>query len=220
MVPSSPGYGTPPNDSSGYGKPTTAYHHGRLAEAAVAAGFEALAEAGPHGFTLAEVGKRVGVSAAALYRHFADKDALLAVLATESFGDFADTLRDASTASGPDRLQAMTRSYLAYANEYPARYALMFGMHRDQGKYPHLQRAADRAFHVLVDALGTPAPSLPPEALEATAVQVWAQCHGMASLRTALALVVEPDRLAALAVAAVTAIVERPQQAQAERPLP
>src|SRR5471030_342381 len=61
------------------------YHHGDLKEALLKASLELVREKGPHGFTLAEVCRKAGVSVAAPYRHYRDREALLAVIAESGF---------------------------------------------------------------------------------------------------------------------------------------
>ena len=71
------------------------YHHGRLKDALIEAARNLVAERGPAGFTLSEAAKRVGVTAAAPYRHFADRNALMSELAQRGFETFSDRLERA-----------------------------------------------------------------------------------------------------------------------------
>ena len=68
------------------------YHHGRLRQALLAAARALISERGPAGFTLAEAAKRVGVTGAAPYRHFADRNALVTALAQQGFENFNEQL--------------------------------------------------------------------------------------------------------------------------------
>lgn len=72
------------------------------------------------------MGKRIGVSAAALYRPYANKGAL-ATLAAECFRSFEHRLMRIGAATGIKRLNAITMAYLSFGNQHPARCALMFG---------------------------------------------------------------------------------------------
>src|SRR3954468_1090657 len=85
--------------NSGEGR---AYHHGNLKEALVRAALELIAEKGPGGFTFAEAARWAGVSPAAPYRHYRDRDALLADVARRGFEAFADALTRAWDEGRPD----------------------------------------------------------------------------------------------------------------------
>lgn len=89
-----------------------AYHHGDLKRALTDAALQLVQEKGPKGFTLREVARRAGVSAAAPYRHFADKAQLLAAVATQGFLQLHEVL-DATIAANDDLAEqalAMGRS--------------------------------------------------------------------------------------------------------------
>ncbi|WP_230684902.1 TetR/AcrR family transcriptional regulator [Cellulomonas sp. JZ18] len=104
------------------------YHHGALRTALLEGAREMLVERGPDGFSLNALARRVGVSTAAPYRHFADRDALLCALADEGYVAFGAALDAAVHASsGPrDRLRRLGIAYLRYAAENPAVFAIMF----------------------------------------------------------------------------------------------
>jgi AcrR family transcriptional regulator len=161
------------------------YHHGNLRQALVAAARQLLAERGPDGFSLSDAAKLAGVSAAAPYRHFKDKDALLSEVAREGFASFADRLAAALRAHGDpmEAFRGMGRAYLAFAREEPGFYSAMFsrGVHPD-----HASQAArgEGAFRTLVDAIehvygGRVPAGIDPMLL---AVQIWAFSHGIATL--------------------------------------
>ena len=192
-----------------HSKPAQAYHHGDLARSAISAGFVLLDERGPQAFTLSEIGKRLGVSAAALYRHFADREALLSIIAEDCFRSFEIALRHARGTDASDCLKAMTLAYLKFAESHPSRYALMFSAQIDQKRYPRMEEAAGKSFDVLVAALSHPDLGVLPENLELLAVQVWAQCHGLASLRAGLALELSAARVSEIAIASIVTLVEK-----------
>src|SRR5207253_7714818 len=83
------------------------YHHGNLREALIRAALELIAAKGPGGFTFAEAARSAGVSPAAPYRHFRDRDALLADVAREGFARFAAMLETAWNAGRPDPMTAV-----------------------------------------------------------------------------------------------------------------
>ncbi len=177
----------PSGDKAGGGRDS--YHHGNLREALMAAAQVLIAERGPAGFTFAEVAKAAGVSAAAPYRHFRDRNALIAEIAKQGFERFAHAMEKALTDSRSDPVAAIEncgRAYLAFARQEPASYAAMFepGIPLDQD--PELHRASENAFGVLRLAAesatgawhGTGA--RPPPMM--VALHIWAMCHGIASL--------------------------------------
>jgi AcrR family transcriptional regulator len=163
------------------------YHHGNLREALVDAAIELIAAKGPAGFTFAEAARSAGVSAAAPYRHFRDRDALVADVARRGFEHFAEALAAAWDEGRPEPVGALDRvgrAYLAFARDEPAYYAAMFeaGIPLDD---PGLAAAGERAFAVLRRATEAVCAALPqdrrPPALM-VALHVWALAHGVASL--------------------------------------
>ncbi len=162
------------------------YHHGNLREALVTAAVELIGSSGTAGFSFAEVARAAGVSPAAPYRHFRDRQALVAEVARRGFEQFRDDLSAAWDDGRPDPHAAfvrMGRAYLEFARAHPAFYAAMF--EAPPGIDAALEIAGDRAFAVLRDAVaalglrdpaGHPAPSL------TVALHIWALSHGIASL--------------------------------------
>jgi AcrR family transcriptional regulator len=173
---------------SGHGRARRGYHHGNLREALISAALELIAQKGPAGFTFAEAARQAGVSAAAPYRHFRDRDALLADVARRGFEAFEQRLTAAwgdgrpTPVAGLDRLG---KAYLAFAREEPAYFAAMFEAGLPIGEHRELSEAGDRAFAPLRTACEALAATLPverrPPALM-MALHVWALSHGIASL--------------------------------------
>jgi AcrR family transcriptional regulator len=163
-----------------------AYHHGDLPRALVRAATQLIEHAGPAALTLREAARLAGVSVAAPYRHFADREALLAAVLTQGFGDLADRTEAARTAA-PDALQglrAVGLSYVGFAAERPSIYRLMFGPECDKAQHPALMAAGQRALGVLVQAVrdAQAAGRVPPGPPELVALAGWSLCHGLASL--------------------------------------
>lgn len=162
------------------------YHHGRLKDALVEAARSLLAERGPSGFTLAEAAKLVGVTGAAPYRHFADRNALMAELARRGFETFAQRLEAAWEAGRPDPMtafQRMGQTYLAFARDEPGLYMAMFGNVANlDGMAPGA--AADRALVTLLTAATAVLRQFgaPDTAAKDLATQIWATSHGIATL--------------------------------------
>lgn len=157
------------------------YHHGDLRRALLRAAEEALERAGPAALSLREVARAAGVSHNAPYRHFPDRDALLAALAAEGFRRLAAALAEAAAPPG-DRLRAAGRAYLAFARAHRALYLLMFGPGLRKGAHPELHAAARSAFEALRSAATAGGP--PPGSSDARhgVVGAWALVHGLAHL--------------------------------------
>jgi len=164
------------------------YHHGNLREALIRAALELIASKGPAGFTFAEAARWAGVSPAAPYRHFRDRDALMADVARRGYELFEIALGRAWNEGRPEPFQAFEqvgRAYLAFARDEPAYYSAMFEAGLPMDLDPQLRDASDKAFGVLrraAEALCAklPAGSRPPALM--LALHVWALSHGIASL--------------------------------------
>ena len=131
------------------------YHHGNLKEALIRAALELIAQKGPAGFTFAEAARWAGVSPAAPYRHFRDRDELLANVALRGFEQFEAALARAWDDGRPDAFIALDRlgkAYLDFARTEPAYYSAMFEAGIPAGTNPELREAGDRAFAVLREA--------------------------------------------------------------------
>ena len=168
--------------------PPRGYHHGNLQEELIRAALGLIGEKGPNGFTFAEAARVAGVSPAAPYRHYRDKDALLADVATRGFEVFEAALVRAWDQGRPDPETAfhrLGRAYLAFAHDEPAYYSAMFEAGVPLDASPELRSAADRAFHGLRQASEAliallPAGKRPPALM--MALHVWSMSHGVAAL--------------------------------------
>jgi len=164
------------------------YHHGNLKEALVRAALELIAEKGPAGFTFADAARWAGVSPAAPYRHFRDRDALLADVARRGFELFAAALAKGWDEGRPDVMAAFDRLgkiYLEFAKREPAYYSAMFeaGVPLDMDR--ELREASENAFAVLRAAAEKLVMLMPPQGRPPplmVALHVWAMTHGIASL--------------------------------------
>ncbi len=164
------------------------YHHGNLKEALVMAARQLILEKGPHGFSLIEAARLADVSPAAPYRHFKDKDALLAEVARLGFESLSTALNEAWDGGMPEPAAALQRigeAYLEFARTERASYAAMFeaGLNADQGS--ELQAAAARAYttmaHVAEAFAGSDAnpASVSPRQIF---FHIWSLAHGAATL--------------------------------------
>jgi AcrR family transcriptional regulator len=164
------------------------YHHGNLRETLIRAALELIAKKGPAGFTFAEAARWAGVSPAAPYRHFRDRDELLADVARRGFELFAGALTAAWDDGRPDPMTAferMGKTYLAFARSEPAYYSAMFEAGIAPNTSAELLAAGDRAFAVIRMAseriiARLPAGKRPPALM--VALHVWSLSHGIASL--------------------------------------
>src|SRR5437660_11093814 len=105
------------------------YHHGNLREALIQAALDLIAKKGPAGFTFADAARSAGVSAAAPYRHFRDRDALIADVARRGFELFAAHLEHAWNDGRPEPFAALEhggRAYPAFARDAPRDSSAMF----------------------------------------------------------------------------------------------
>lgn len=160
------------------------YHHGDLRGALLRAAQDMLDEGGPAAVGLREAARRAGVSPTAPYRHFADKDALLAALATEGFKALSAALAQAAQPE-EGRLNRMGEAYVRFALANPGRFRLMFGQGAAQlGRDPVLAEAAKATFAALGGVTGSAAPSPVRDSMaaRAPAIRGWAFVHGLAFL--------------------------------------
>jgi AcrR family transcriptional regulator len=137
-------------------KPAKPYHHGDLRRALLDEALRTIQTEGVEHLTLRTVGARLGVSRSALYRHFADKQSLLATVGKEGFRKLRQALADAWEGNGHGRpgFDAMHRAYVQFAVAHPSHYRVMFGgFIESAAKDDHFIAEARGAFQVLVDAL-------------------------------------------------------------------
>ena len=133
------------------------YHHGDLRRAMLQEAVRTIQTQGADALTLRGVGERLGVSRTALYRHFADKQALLDDVAAEGFRTLRAALLDAWVGGGEgrDALNAMGVAYVRFAVTHPSHYRVMFGALASARPHeaPKPTGEGGDAFEVLVDAI-------------------------------------------------------------------
>jgi AcrR family transcriptional regulator len=171
------------------GRTERGYHHGNLKEALLQAALDLITQKGAAGFTFADAARMAGVSPAAPYRHFRDRDELLASIAQRGFEQFESQLRAAWDDGRPDTVTAFERvgkAYLAFAREEPAFYSAMFESGVPADTASGLMAAGERAFGVIrtaaerLAALAPPGQPRPPALM--IALHIWSMAHGVASL--------------------------------------
>ena len=166
------------------------YHHGNLKEALIEAARRFIAERGIGGFTLVDAARLVGVTPAALYRHFRGREALLEEVAGRGFADLAERLARALTARGTplERFTRMGEAYLAFAEEEPGYYAAIFETRGLPAEPTGAESPPGRPspFDLLVEALqATFADGFGGVGPRFIALEVWALAHGIATLAAA-----------------------------------
>jgi AcrR family transcriptional regulator len=164
------------------------YHHGNLPQALRDAALALITEAGADALTLRGAAKRAGVSQAAPYRHFRNKEALLAAVAEDGFRAMAEAMGRRAAPHREDpagRLRALGWAYVEFATRHPAHFRVMFGrVPVDRAAHPGLQAAATAAYGLLTGAIrdcqaagvirgGDP---------EELALCAWSAVHGLSAL--------------------------------------
>jgi len=165
------------------------YHHANLKQRLVDSALALMAEVGPRAFTLREVARRARVSHNAPYRHFQDKDALLAAVAAQGFDQLTGTIVESMAAgkNAEDRLRLAGRGYVRFALEQPQHLLVMFEAPLHDSPRPEYESSSRRAFETLLEAIaavqaqgGLPAGDPHPCALAA-----WSAVHGLSKLAIA-----------------------------------
>ncbi|GAA2473183.1 TetR/AcrR family transcriptional regulator [Actinocorallia cavernae] len=155
------------------------YHHGDLRAACLRAARELLEEDGAAGLSLRAVARRAGVSAAAPYRHFTDRDALVSAVAAQGYRELAGHLAAAHPSpTTPDELAAVAVAYVRFALDRPALFRVMFAEPCDPDNEE--RAGATTAISEYVHGIVRGAfPGADPDVLSTT---VWALVHGLAFL--------------------------------------
>lgn len=168
--------------------PKRGYHHGNLRAALIEAALTLIETKGPTGFTLSEAAKGAGVTPAAVYRHFAGREDLIAEIARQGYEIFGDLMEYAFNEGQPSALaafEATGRAYLAFARKYPGHYVAMFESGISIQRTPELNAVATRALGVLEKSAAElsqhiPADKRPPPQM--FSAHIWAMSHGVVEL--------------------------------------
>jgi AcrR family transcriptional regulator len=163
-------------------KPLNTYHHGDLRDALVQAALQQVELGGPEAISISALARKLGVSQPAPYRHFADREALLAAVTAEAFRQFSATLRESiGKPSKRSKLSRLAQATLAFGLRRNGIYRLMFAS-RIMACAPRddeLHDAARETFDLVLEALEAPAVGL---LRERHALQIWASLHGVVML--------------------------------------
>jgi AcrR family transcriptional regulator len=163
------------------------YHHGNLRNALIIAAAELIEERGSLDFAMIDAARRAGVSSAAPYRHFKDKDALLDAVTQVAFMALTETIRAVEArdpAGTEENIIAQGKAYIAFVTDHPEFYDLMWGdmgMRGIDSDDPGLKTSG---FYMLVDSVSAWCESMELSDYNAMelAVKLWANAHGLACL--------------------------------------
>jgi AcrR family transcriptional regulator len=170
------------------GKKPGPYHHGDLRRALIEVALKLVAEKGMAGLTMREAGRLAGVSQAAPYRHFADKNALLLAVAGEGFRALHLQILESLRTAGPDagsRLSAIGVGYVTFAVAHPSHFRIMFSQELTRGPAgPSAEETAMAAFEELVGEIlrGQSTDVLRPGEALGLALACWSIAHGLAGI--------------------------------------
>ena len=165
-----------------------AYHHGDLKNALVVAALELIATKGARALSLREVARATGVSHASTYRHFPNKESVLATIAEQGFRELTQRMRDAALHSPSGPLQSLHRvglAYVAFGVAHPHHLQIMFGdLITSHAAYPSLLDASSAAFEVLASSVraGQEAGLVRGSDEHLVSLAAWSQVHGLALL--------------------------------------
>ncbi|MDA8752556.1 TetR/AcrR family transcriptional regulator [Halieaceae bacterium] len=168
---------------------TRAYHHGNLRAELLDTAVEQLQALGVDALSLRALARAVGVSQTAPYRHFADKNELLAAMATRGYRELLAGLQRAVATAGDDagqQLVATAHAYVDYAAANPQLFKLMFGPTvQPAERYPDLREASRETFLLVQQILksGMDAGLFRQQDVAYLANASWAGIHGLATLR-------------------------------------
>ena len=165
------------------------YHHGDLPRALLEAALRIIETRGTQALTLRAAARLAGVSQAAPYRHFENKEAILAAVAEDGFRSLMTALRRAVAPTGDQplaRLRAVGLAYVSFATEHPSHFRVMFGREvAERSPSPALRDVASGTFDVVVEAVadcqraGLVRQDEPASDL---ALFAWSTVHGLAEL--------------------------------------
>jgi AcrR family transcriptional regulator len=162
------------------------YHHGNLREELLDAAIRLIAEVGPTAFTLREIARRAGVSHNAPYRHFRDKDDVMAAVATQGYRELNTAMLEAAKpeTDAIRRLKCAGSAYIAFALRRPEHFTVMFDAPISTRTNPEAAEAGERAFGTLVSLVKNcqEAEQLPPGDTQELALLAWSMVHGIAKL--------------------------------------
>ena len=156
------------------------YHHGDLRHAIIEAALQLVEESGLPNLSLREIARKIGVTTAAPYHHFKDRKALLIEITIHGYGQLLQTLEAARASAKSDEreLEAETRSYLQFAQQHAALYAVMFSSELTNHGSVELRAAADSCLAVLFSSMAKLG-NLKKQTIAEAALCIWSMLHGL-----------------------------------------
>jgi AcrR family transcriptional regulator len=161
------------------------YHHGDLRTALIEAALSLVEMHGVKGLALSDAARQAGVSVAAPYRHFKDKEALLAEIAAEGFALFRDALALAANSNPKNNVQRLVEmgvAYVDFALEHRSHFKVMWESGIPKENYPQVGKVAHEAYLLLEKAAMDLLPGAPAGQQQALVATAWSIVHGYASL--------------------------------------
>jgi AcrR family transcriptional regulator len=162
-----------------------AYHHGDLRAALIQAALQLIAVHGVKGLALSDAAHLAGVSVAAPYRHFKDKDALLVEIAEQGFVMFRDALAHAAQSHPQDKVERLVEmgiAYVEFALEHRSHFKVMWEGGICKANHPRLEQTAYEASRLLENAAADLLPGARAAAKQALICTAWSVVHGYAAL--------------------------------------
>ena len=165
------------------------YHHGNLRQAILDLAETRLSDIRADDLSLRALAREIGVSQTAPYRHFGDKNALLAALATRGYIAMTTRMIRAQQGAGADpreKLRAVGKAYIDYALEHPELFKVMLGPSlQPQDRYPELSDASRQSFILVHEIVreGVEQSLFREDNLEYLTNAAWAGVHGIATLK-------------------------------------
>lgn len=164
------------------------YHHGDLKNALIEAGLEVLSEKGEQGLSLRKVAKKVGVSHAAPYAHFADKQALIAAISTKGYEELYNLVLETALKYPNDpvhRLVETAWTYVQYALEKPDQFKITFsGVVETENSYPEYVEVSKKNFSLVVQSVNAcqEIGAFKTGDSDLLAIHIWSSVHGFVLL--------------------------------------
>ena len=167
----------------------TTYQHGNLRATLIEGALALVEERGVRDFSLAEAARRAGVSGGAPYRHFRDRNELLAAIAAQAYAELGERMRAAANEAhdAVEQIGAMAGAYVEFARDERAAFEVLFDGGLSKSDYPELSAAGDEATAEMIDASKRVVGDDQARA-EKFAVTLWATSHGFAMLMLERAL--------------------------------
>jgi len=170
--------------------PRKNYHHGDLKNTLIKAGIEILSKEGVSGLSLRKAARKAGVSHAAPYAHFTDKQALIAAIALDGYGKIYTRIEEVVNQYPDEPLKQLLQSawaYMQFGLESPAHYKITFsGLIENEKNYPELVEVTRRSLAVIqkiiADCQSAKILSASEYTAEVDAISLWGLIHGLVSL--------------------------------------